>query len=69
MHKNIARDPHKNSKTYTKILAVFVSRFNTTVLLHFGYYLPDFEILVRQFLLIKIYTTTNMTHFILKLTE
>ena len=51
-----ARDPHTRLKTFKQILAVFYDFFKAAISKFNGYYLPNFEIVVRQFLLIKIYT-------------
>ena len=51
-----ARDPHTRLKTFKQFLAVLYDFFKAANSKFYGYYLPDFEIVVRQFLLIKIYT-------------
>ena len=51
-----ARDPHTRLKNLKQILAVFYDFFKAANSKLYGSYLSDFEIVVHQFLLIKIYT-------------
>ena len=60
VQNNTARDPHTRLKTFKQFLAVFYDFYKAAISKYYGHYLPDFEIVVRQFLLIKIYTREDL---------